>query len=297
MANREKEAAYHPRITVIIGTLNRPNVVLKLLEQLGNESKRTDLEVFVIDQSDKPNYDILRSHFPNRKGLALTHFETPNTCKYLNYGWQHATSDLILYLDDDVEITETTIPAHISAYSNPEIMGVAGRVLNDGEQTTSEKQVGKIIWYGAIFKKNFSSERQTFVDFPYGCNMSFRRETLKEVGGFDEKLSPPIFSYNEVDVGLRITKRWKNSIVFLPEALVYHHRFHQGGTRNNFSSQNVVDGNNFNYGYFLGKNFSRIENVLSLLRRLPYQLVKDPQAVPRIVKGFIAGKKSVQASH
>jgi GT2 family glycosyltransferase len=168
---------------------------------------------------------------------------------------------------------------------------VAGRVINDNETISQDTRVGKVLWSGAIFTKNFTYEKTAAVDFPYGCNMSFRRGTLEEVNGFDEKLAPPIYSFNEVDLGYRISKKWDNSILFSPEALVYHHQYKRGGTRNDFEMKEVARCNNFNYGYFLGKNFNWGENIVCFLRRLPYQLLNEPAAIPDIIKGFMYGKK------
>jgi len=126
--------------------------------------------------------------------------------------------------------------------------------------------------------------------------MSFRKEILKDLGGFDEKLSPPIYAFNEIDLGYRINKQWKNSILFLPEALVYHHQFKRGGTRNNFTQNDIFYSNQFNYGYFLGKNFSLLQNIICFIRRLPYQLVKEPKAILPILKGFIYGKQTYRSN-
>ncbi|MFA5770202.1 MAG: glycosyltransferase [Patescibacteria group bacterium] len=274
----------NPQITIVIGTLNRPKVVLSLINQLEKESKRIPLEVIVFNQGIKFN-------FPKKNNFSLIHLDKPNTCKYLNLGWKKAKAPIILYLDDDVTITENTITSHIEAYKDSSIMAVAGRVINDGELTSADPQVGKILWFGAEFTKNFSYEKQVFVDFPYGCNMSFRKITLEKVGGFDERLAPPIYSFNEVDIGYRINKIWPNSIVFKPEALVYHHRYKSGGTRNNFDPSDIFHANQFNYGYFLGKNFSLVENASCFFRKLPYQIIKEPKAISHILQGFIYGKK------
>jgi len=268
-----------PKITIVIGTLNRPKVVLSLIHQLEKAAKKIPLEVIVFNQG-------IKFTFINKNNFILVHLEKPNTCKYLNLGWKMAKSPIVLYLDDDVTITEKTITSHIEAYDNPSIQAVTGRVINDDENISLDPQVGKILWFGAIFTKNFSYEKQAFVDFPYGCNMSFRKISLEKVGGFDERLAPPIYSFNEIDIGYRISKRWHNAIVFKPEALVYHHRYKSGGTRNNFTQEEIFHGNQFNYGYFLGKNFSRIEN------KFPYQIIKEPKAIPDILQGFISGKKT-----
>lgn len=280
------------QITVVIGTLNRPNVLMTLIDQLVEESKKIQLEVIVVDQSTPENYQELTIKFTKCINFKLVHFDKPNTVKYLNYGWINAKAPVILYLDDDATLTEKTIKTHIEAYRDPSVNGVAGRVINDGEKVTVDSQVGKIIWFGALFTKNFIYEKQTFVDFPYGCNMSFRKQALEQIGGFDEKLTPPIYSYNEVDMGFRINKRWKNSILFSPEALVYHHRYKSGGTRNDFTSEDIFCSNQFNYGYFLGKNFSLLENIICFIRRFPYQIIKEPKAIKYILKGFIYGKQT-----
>lgn len=290
MANREKGSTIHPLITVVIGTLNRPTVVLSLIRQLEEVAGKSPLEVMVIDQSLPDNHKQLASFFPQKSNFKLIHFDKPNTCKYLNYGWRHAESPLVLYLDDDVTITETTIQAHVNTYATTSVMGVSGRVINDGEQTATDKRVGHVLWYGAEFAKNFSYDKSVYVDYPYGCNMSFRRSVLEKIGGFDELLAPPIYAFNEVDLGVRISRQWKNSLIFSPEALVYHHQYKRGGTRNDFDQKKIVDGNNFNYGYFLGKNYSIVENVICFLRRFPFQAIKNRDAIPAIMQGFISSR-------
>ena len=279
------------QITVIIGTLNRPNVLMSLIGQLVEESKKIQFEAIIIDQSTPENYKELISKFPKTINFKLIHFDKPNTVQYLNYGWKNAKASIVLYFDDDITLTESTIQAHLEAYENLSINGVSGRVINDSEKISQNQSVGKIKWFGAMFSKNFSYDKKALVHFPYGCNMSFRKQALNDLGGFDEKLSPPIYAFNEVDLGYRINKRWKNSILFSPEALVYHHQYKRGGTRNDFIVENVFQSNQFNYGYFLGKNFSIFENIICFLRRLPYQLIKEPRAILHILRGFIYGKQ------
>ncbi|MCX6732006.1 MAG: glycosyltransferase, partial [Candidatus Roizmanbacteria bacterium] len=194
MEHTVKETAPRPQITIVVGTLNRPHVVMKLIDQLVEESKKIKIEVIVVDQSLQENLTLLQTQFPQIPHFFLVHFDKPNTCKYLNYGWKNAKAPIVLYLDDDVTITKETIQSHIDAYTESSLHAVAGRVINDNEKISSDERVGKVQWFGALFTKNFTYEKSTFVDFPYGCNMSFKKITLKELDGFDERLSPPIYS-------------------------------------------------------------------------------------------------------
>lgn len=279
-------------ITVVIGTLNRPVVALHLVNQLKKTSEKEDIEVIVVDQSTRDNFSKLKEKFPESDNFRLAHFDTPNTCKYLNYGWKNAKAPIVLYLDDDVEITSRTVAAHLSEYTNQKVLGVSGRVINDGEKVTKSSRVGRVGWFGATFSMNFSYDKPTSVDFPYGCNMSYRKGILERLSGFDEKLSGPIYSYNEIDMGVRVNMLEPGSIVFSPDALVYHHKHKTGGTRNNFELENIFVGNHFNYGYVLGKNFSYFQNFVCLLRRFPYQLLQEPDAIQHIINGFLFAKKN-----
>jgi len=279
-----------PVISIVIGTFNRPATINLLLKQLILESKKINFEVIVYDQSDKKNYQKLSAIFPKNTCFKLIRLDHPNTCQYLNLGWKNARGAIVLYLDDDVQITKETIPAHINAYTNQKTMAVAGRVINAKEKINHSDRIGRVYFFGAIIEKNFSSEKKAFVDFPYGCNMSFRKSILEKIDGFDEKLAPPIYSFNEVDLGIRVSKKWPNSIIFEPKALVYHKRYASGGTRS-YKQSEIKASTDFNYGYFLGKNFSLAENLLCLLRRIFFQLANDPKAIPHILKGFFYAKQ------
>ena len=289
MAKRKAETD-KVKLTVVIGTLNRPRVASLLIKQLLKESQKIPLEVLVFDQSNNENFQKIKSSFPKLDSWHLFHLDKPNTCRYLNLGWQKAKADIVLYLDDDVELTPETLGAHLDNYTNPRVNGVAGRVINDGEVIKDTDKVGKVAFSGAIFSKNFSSLRAKFVDFPYGCNMSFRRKVLKKLNGFDAKLKPPIYSYNEVDLGIRLNKLYPRSLWFEPKALVLHHQHPRGGTRT-YSKLQAEKSSQVNYGYTLAKNFNWLENIIAGLRRLPFQLVREPQFIPDIVWGFIRGKK------
>lgn len=279
-----------PTISVIIGTLGRPEVITRLLDDLLKYLKIIPIEVLVFDQSVNKDYKILSSGFPKTANFYLFHLNEPNTCRYLNLGWQKAKAAIVLYLDDDVRLTKTTLTTHIKSYSDKRVKGVAGRVINVGEPVSKSKDVGLVNWKGAVFSKNFSSQNEAFVDFPYGCNMSFTKAALQEIGGFDENLKPPIYSFNEIDVGVRINKKWSDSLIFKPRALVYHDRYPFGGTRT-YKEEDVSYSNNFNYGYFVAKNYAWTENAIFLIRRAPYQLTSELKGFIPLIRGFLYGKK------
>ena len=292
MAKREAKTDA-VQLTVVIGTLNRPKIVSQLLKQLVNESRQLLFEVLVFDQSNSQNYRKLKNDFPSQTNFRLFHLDTPNTCHYLNLGWQKSQAPVVLYLDDDVILTSHTLSGHLKAYDNKQVKGVAGRVINQPETTEPGRGVGKISFFGALIVKRFFDQTKQWVDFPYGCNMSFRTDVLKELGGFDEKLKPPIYAYNEVDLGVRLNQRFPKSLIFEPKALVTHLRHFLGGTRT-YDQGAINKSSQHNYGYFLAKNYSWHQNLIALARRLAFQIIKEPFQIPAIFSGFLLGKSKTQ---
>ena len=66
----------------------------------------------------------------------------------------------------------------------------------------------------------FDFDRSGEVDQPMGSCLMFRRETINQVGNFDETFA---MFFNDVDLCYRIKKAgWK--IFFFPDASVIHHK-------------------------------------------------------------------------
>ena len=226
------------KASIIIPTFDRPGLAEKLKLQI-EKFHGKEYEIIII----KP---------------------TGNTSITKNQGIQKSRGEVVIFFDDDVELTKQTIPAHLAAYQNPETVGVAGRVINDGEKIPNATKVetGRTNLLGTKFDYKFWSTKKQEVDFVYGCNMSFRKNALLEVKGFDESF-PKIFE--EIDITKRIKKLGK--IHFEPQALVYHHKASSGGIRaeEKKEKQKLIFEN---YGRYLAKNIFFPLSIISLFLRL-----------------------------
>ncbi len=266
------------KVSIVIPTYNRPGLALGLARQIRKYEPSS--EIIIVDQSDIKEKPIEITE------LELKYLENAkvNTSIAKNVGLSHATGDVVIFFDDDVEITSETINAHLAEYTNPEVLGVAGRVINDGETVPKETGVlaGQTNKYLTAFTNNFWSTRKQEVQFPYGCNMSFRRAVLEKLGGFDEMIPPP--GWEETDLGLRVTKLGK--MIFSPEALVYHHKATSGGTR--MSQDQWFRNYYWTYGRLIAKHVSFPENIFSLLS-LSVRIIKEyPVAIFSFIKGFMS---------
>lgn len=266
------------KVTIIIPTYNRPGLAASLTKQIRNLGFKD--EIIIIDQSNKKeNLDGLEK----LRVKYLTDVQV-NTARAKNIGIKEAKGEIIIFFDDDVELTKDTINAHISAYKNKEVLGVAGRVINDGEEVPSNADVetGKANESLTAFVGNFWGTKTQFVQFPFGCNMSFRKSILEGLKGFDEKITPP--GFEEYDLGLRVSRIGK--IIFVPEALVFHHRAKSGGNR--LSRDDWYKKYYWNYGRMIRKHVKFPFLIISLIH-LKLRIIREyPNALVSFFSGFIS---------
>jgi GT2 family glycosyltransferase len=265
-------------ISIVIASYKRPGLAFKLASNLLEHKK--PYEIIIVDQENTSQIDI---DWINKNKIKLINLDKGNIARARNAGIKNSTCEIILFIDDDIEISKVSIDKHTEAFSNTNVVCCSGRVLNDGEEIPSETKVitGKTNFLGTKFTQQFWSTLKQEIDFPYGCNMSFRKTVLESVGGFDE-VFPRIF--DDIDIGFRIKKFGK--IIFEPYAFAYHHKAKIGGSR-------IQESDTFllykYYGYYLGKNIIFPLNILSLGIRCVSAIKSSPKSFFIFVLYFFKG--------
>lgn len=278
MADAKTTPDFEEKISVVIPTFNRPNLALTAAKTI--RKYHPDVEITIVDQQGGANIDeaeVKKLH------IKLINLQVENTSVAKNRGIKESSGDVIFFFDDDIEITKNTIPAQMKEYHDLKVVGTCGRVLNDHEQIPEDTDVrtGKTNWLGTRFVQQFWSTTKQEIDFPYGCNMSFRSDILEKVKGFDERF-PKIFE--EIDLGKRVRKYGKLS--FVPEALAYHHKAKSGGTRTDMKNKMRMIYRN--YGLYIAKHVLFPVSLLTLALRTRTVLHEAPFAVKDLYKGYIS---------
>jgi len=250
----------HSTISVIISTYNRHEILEKTLkhtEQLSHPS----FEIIIVDQSDKP---LEKSIFVSNPRIRYFHVESKGLPLARNFGLSKARGEITIFCDDDIIPTHQWLEAYETNYSDPNVGGVAGRVIeNSGESHIAA--VGKINRVTGRQIDNFNSDIPGEIDHGMGCNLSFRTEVIRKLNGFDTRFGGTAF-LEETDACLRV-KTFGYKLKFEPTANVIHLKAENGGCR----PRSLCDWYYWyahNYSLLFFKNFSRFAFPIFLVFRI-----------------------------
>lgn len=229
-------------VSVIIPSLGRTQELFETLSALEHQSLRP-LEIVVVDQNQPPldlrPYPLVRQVLSSVPGYVLN----------CNKGLCESRGDVVLFLDDDILPTTTLIEEHLKTYDKLSVQAVAGRVeqAHGDPVLKSRYPIGAYRRFTGKVIPNFHGNRSEYVDLVQGCNMSFLRDALHKIGGFDAGFVGNGF-FSETDMALRF-RAAGNRIFFNAQASLKHLQAPRGGCRIQSKSE---------FNYFWARNGARL---------------------------------------
>ncbi|WP_413174664.1 hormogonium polysaccharide biosynthesis glycosyltransferase HpsN [Anabaena azotica] len=228
----------YPLISVVIPTYRREKLLRdSILDVLKQDYPY--FEVLVVDQTQthEPETQAFLADMAASGKIKLFSLDWASLPGARNYAVRRSSGEIILFIDDDVQLTPGFLAAHAKNYvENPEIGAVAGRVfdrmkLGDSggeleiEYLPPEAMDPGIAWYH-IDLVHTTKPQQVLT--ARGCNMSFRREVFTKYGiKFDERFRGSAVR-EESDFCLRF-RQTGYKIWYDPEAYLVHLGEETGG--------------------------------------------------------------------
>lgn len=192
--------ASRPLATVVICTRNRPALLRDCLAALASQA--SNVEIVIVDDGSTPPLRLtdLESDAAGTE-IRLIHGEGRGPARARNRGIKEANSDVVLFTDDDVVPSENWVAAALAHLDeNPEHLGVDG-------------PVGSPPW-DPLFEHSLTADGP----HRWTCNVAYRTDVLRAVGGFRETVFPR--SNEDTDLAARVEER--GPIGFAPAMRVMH---------------------------------------------------------------------------
>lgn len=206
-----------PTISLVICTLNRPAIVTQAIEDIWQLPTQPD-ELIIVDQTKELPAETERFYAEHAGRLTLIRMEPKGLGQARNRAIAAATGSVILFIDDDVRITEDIVRYHREHFADPTVGAVVGRI--DDAHGDLPSGGGRVNWFGRV-RVNRDVAAPHEVESLSGGNMSLRAAAVRAAGGFWELAGNSVQLREETDVSLRL-RRAGYRILFDPKAVLLH---------------------------------------------------------------------------
>ena len=220
-----------PRVSVVIPTRDRAELLRVVLEGLFEATDYPDIEIVVVDNDSREpeTAALLAAHRGDR--LRVVAAPGPfNFSDLSNRGAAAATGPVLLFLNNDVEVIRPDWLGELVALAIRPGIGAVGAKLLYPDGTLQHGgvvlRVGSVAGHaqlglGAEEPGYFGRMQQTReVSAVTAACLAIRREVFDEVGGFDARDLK--IAYNDVDLCLRLRRAGYRNL-WTPFARLIHH--------------------------------------------------------------------------
>jgi GT2 family glycosyltransferase len=199
-----------PRISVVVCSYNGSRTLRDCLHACAR-LKYPDYEVIVVnDGSTDATADIAREF-----DVRLINTANGGLSRARNLGLQAATGEIIAYVDDDGSPDEHWLRYLAHAFATTPHVGIGGPNI----VPVDDPSLAQCVANSPGGPTHVLITDRLAEHIP-GCNMAFRANCLREVGGFDERFR---IAGDDVDICWKLQARgW--TLGFHPAAVVWHHR-------------------------------------------------------------------------
>jgi glycosyltransferase involved in cell wall biosynthesis len=237
LRGREQALREGPSITVAVCTRDRPESLSRLLDSLCTQAYPR-MRVLVVDNAprdDRTRRAVLEAEGRHAIDIDYVMEPRPGLSWARNRAIDTADGEVIAWVDDDERCDPWWVAEIARGFAEvPEAVGVTGIII-PGELVTKSQEwfedfggVRRGLGFArAVFSPATArthSPLHPLPPFGAGGNMAFRRDVLKQVGGFDCALGAGTVTCGGEDTAMLSTLMIRGgTIVYQPSAIVHHY--------------------------------------------------------------------------
>ena len=245
----------YPALSLVVCTRNRGNQLAQMLASLERQDCAQNWELVLVDNHSTDNTASVIRDFIEDTSLDVSsqYCSEPGLSRARNCGWRAARGEVVAFTDDDCYPKDDFVAEIIAAFAKGDCDFVGGKVsLYDSEDYPITIQT--------------SNQTQEYPPHSYiqpgaiaGCNMSFKRQVLEVIQGFDERMGAGTSLHAGEDTdALMAALSCGFCGKYVPEVEVAHHH----------GRKTLEEVNRLKVGYDRGRGALYAKGLLSRPRKL-----------------------------
>lgn len=268
-------------ISIVIPNYNGEKILTKNLPHVleaVKDYKKGKVEIIIPnDPSTDKSIEVIENFI---KSVAIPHVtgktvnntkkEEAGFSKNVNRGVNLATGDILILFNSDVRPYKNFLEPLLKHFDDEKVfaVGCMDESIEEGKTVNRGRAVG---WWQRGFLHHKNAEMMSGNSlWASGGSSAFRKSIWDKIGGLDNLFNP--FYWEDIDLSYRA---WKSGykIVFDPKSIVVHEH-EEGAIKTKFKPAHVQKIAYRNQYFFVWKNITDGQLLLSHILWMPYHLLK-----------------------
>lgn len=204
-------------LSFIISSIGMSNKLEKLINQV--DSMFSNKEIILVDNSKNK---LLYKQYSKSSKCKYVYESNQGTSFARNKGAKLAKNEILIFLDDDILLSDSFKDIDFSFLYNDKKFGIAsGKIIVNNKPKYLPKKYAYLSG-----EKDFGDKLINVPSYKYlgGCLLIIKKETFNLFKGFDENFGHQgtIIGANEDVIFQELIRKSGFHVVYIPEAAVYH---------------------------------------------------------------------------
>lgn len=197
-------AAHEPRLSVIVPTFQRREILLATLRSLGDQDTAEPFEVIVVDDGSTDGTAAAVRGVDWPFTLVLVRQDNSGPAAARNRGASRACAPVLLFIDDDMEADRGLIRVHLDAHDGGAEAVTGAMPLHPKSPRTLQSE-GVARWAEQLATRCARPGYELTANDIFGGQLSIRRDLFHRLGGYDERFTAGgVFGNEDVDLSHRL---------------------------------------------------------------------------------------------
>jgi len=187
-----------------------------------------DIELVVVSDGNEAVYQRMTDDYGDLENTIVSRTdENVGISAARNHGIERATGDVVAQIDDDAIADPNWIEELVSVYESTDAIAVGGKMTPAWVAGKPGFLPEEFYWLIGVTHRGFAEPGEE-VRNTFGSNISFRREVITELGGFDPNVGrkgDAEIQADESELCTRLRQEFGRGVVYNPDAKVAHKVF------------------------------------------------------------------------